>query len=362
MESQQLKYGISRFNNIGGITCYINSILHILQQIPIFADYVYSGSFADIIKKKFLTEDAIKSTVSFELFRLFNASMNNDDTTITPTSFKQTIGKKNDMWNEHNHQDSQEFLNFLISTMEEEIGTSVEFIPKITNTKSCYLNIIATMEWQKFQKKEYSPLKEIFNGMTYFETRCSCCSNLSRTFEPFPTLQIAIPVDLKKDSLKDFTLDECLDHYSKEEQLDKDNLYNCSMCGLKNRGYKKTYIWKTPKILIIHIKRFIINDFGIRAQKIINNVEYPLYDLDIKNYIHDKSPNKNNSKYNLIGINLHQEFSNLGTNSGHYTSLIKSRHDNNWYLYNDGREPIKISKKEYIQNKNAYLLFYYRND
>jgi len=99
MESQQLKYGISRFNNIGGITCYINSILHILQQIPIFADYVYSGSFADIIKKKFLTEDAIKSTVSFELFRLFNASMNNDDTTITPTSFKQTIGKKNDMWN-----------------------------------------------------------------------------------------------------------------------------------------------------------------------------------------------------------------------------------------------------------------------
>ena len=131
---------------------------------------------------------------------------------------------------------------------------------------------------------------------------------------------------------------------------------------LKNRGYKKTYIWKTPKILIIHIKRFIVNNFGIRAQKIINNVEYPLYDLDIKDYIHDKSPYKNNSIYNLIGVNLHQEFSNLGTNSGHYTSLVKSRHDNNWYLYNDGREPVKLCKKEFIQNKNAYLLFYYRND
>ena len=33
------------------------------------------------------------------------------------------------MWDEMNHQDSQEFLTFLISTLEEEIGEKVEFIP-----------------------------------------------------------------------------------------------------------------------------------------------------------------------------------------------------------------------------------------
>ncbi len=68
------------------------------------------------------------------------------------------------------------------------------------------------------------------------------------------------------------------------------------------------------------------------------------------------------SKYNLIGVNLHQEFSYLGTNSGHYTSLVKNRLDNNWYLFNDGSEPIQLTKKEHIQNRNAYLLFYYCQD
>jgi hypothetical protein len=35
---------------------------------------------------------------------------------------------------------------------------------------------------------------------------------------------------------------------------------------------------------------------------------------------------------------------------------------NNWYLFNDGSEPIQLIKKEHIQNRNAYLLFYYRQD
>ena len=363
METEKPKYGICRFNNIGGVTCYMNSILHILQQIPIFADYVYTGAYSKEIKDKY-TEESIKSLVCYELFRLFNASMNNDDIAITPTSFKQVIGKKNDIWNEYNHQDSQEFLSFLISTLEEEIGNRVEFIPKLLpiDSKPCPLNMLATIAWQNFQKKEYSPLKEIFNGMTYVETKCNCCSNMSTNFEPFTTLQVAIPMDPKKDTFKDFTINECLDHFSKQEQLDKDNLYNCDMCGLKNRGFKKTLLWKTPKVLIIHIKRFLVNNFGIRTQKLINNVEYPMYDFDISEYIHPDSPDKTKSKYNLIGVNLHQEFGYFGTNSGHYTSLVKSRNDNNWYLYNDGSEPIKASKKEHIQNRNAYLLFYYRND
>ena len=38
-------------------------------------------------------------------------------------------GKKNDMWIERSQQDSQEFFNFLISQLEEEVGMKCDFIP-----------------------------------------------------------------------------------------------------------------------------------------------------------------------------------------------------------------------------------------
>ena len=45
-------------------------------------------------------------------------------------------------------------------------------------------------------------------------------------------------------------------------------------------------------------------------------------------------------------------------NSGHYYSYCKNVADNKWYCYND-ENVIKVNK---IQNNDAYLLFYYRNE
>jgi len=98
--------------------------------------------------------------------------------------------------------------------------------------------------------------------------------------------------------------------------------------------------------------------YGRPNKKIVNNVKYPIYDLDMSKYICDDSDFKKKSKYNLMGINLHQEF--YGLHAGHYTSVVKNRYDSDWYLFNDGNEPRKIAEREELQNKNAYMLFYYR--
>jgi hypothetical protein len=122
-------------------------------------------------------------------------------------------------------------------------------------------------------------------------------------------------------------------------------------------NYSSTDVVKNIKTMIEELyNKYII----LITKKLTNNVLYPLYDLDISNYIDNESPFKNKSKYNLIGINLHQEFANFGINAGHYTSVVKNRYDNNWYLFNDGNEPRKASIREDLQNRNAYMLFYYR--
>ena len=378
-ERETIKYGVSKYKNIMGITCYMNSILHILQQIPIFTEYITQAKFKDVILNKienqlksnnFITkEEALKQYVIFELFRLFKISLENDDSSITPTTFKMLIGKKNDMWDENNHQDSQEFFTFLISQLEEEAGMKSTFLPGLNyelekkNICESLKNIIAIDSCNRFQAREYSPLKNLFDGLSESNCRCMCCNNKSVRYEPFVTLPLSVPIKNSQDMIKTFNIYECLDHMIKEEQLDDDNKMNCEMCGLRNRAYSQSLLWKTPKVLVLHIKRFLVNSYGITSQKITNNVEYPITNLDLEKYFDPTSPYKNSSKYDLIGINIHQAFGYGGNiNSGHYTSIVKNIMNNNWYLYNDSN-PLKMAlTKEHLQNQNAYMLFYYRHD
>jgi ubiquitin carboxyl-terminal hydrolase 8 len=384
METTDVKLGVSKFNNIMGITCYMNSILHILQQTPIFVEYISQAKFRDAlldkieekIKKDNLedtdetAEELINKYVIFELFKLFKISLENDDANITPTTFKKIIGTKNDMWNEYNHQDSQEFFTFLISQLEEEIGTKSSFVygfkydeKLLYSINDALHNIVATKSWEKFQYREHSPLKKMFDGMLETENTCRYCKCKSMNYQPFLTLSLSIPVEDKIDEFKPHSIYDCLDHMIIEEKLDADNKMNCEMCGLKTQGNTKTMLWKTPKILVLHIKRFLFNSYGIATQKLNNNIIYPFENLDLEKYFDPLSPHKNKSKYDLIGVNLHQSLGNhRNISAGHYTSFVKNMINNTWNLYNDSANVITLQHKEQLQNSNAYLLFYFCHD
>ena len=346
--------GVSKFNNINGITCYINSILHILQHVPIFVIYIYDNKFEKNINIKMQkTGKQINTFVIYELYRLFKTSIDNENSTITPTSFKKIIGNKNDIWNEMKQQDSQEFFSFLISQLKEEVGQKINIISgtsinEYRTPSDAIDNIIATNSLNLYQSFEYSELTDMFDGLFENICSCSCCQSTNLKFEPFLTLAIDIDEDIY----------ECLDNLCEEQQLDNDNKLKCSFCGLSNKAFKKTLLWKTPKVLVIHIKRF-----GLEEQKITTNVNYPIKDLDLTNYIDPKSPFRNKCKYDLIGVNLHLslgDFENI--NTGHYVSFVKNMNNNIWYIYNDSDQPEKITDIDDLQNNDAYLLFYYRHN
>ena len=350
--------GVCRYNNIMGVTCYMNSILHILQQIPLFVKYIYDFEFKQILLNKIKgTNKTIKDYVIYGLHCLFKTSLNNNNLIINPDKFKSLIGEKNDMWDELNHQDSQEFFNFLISQIKEEVGIKINFNPNIyfeyganRLVPDSITNLIANNALTIYESHEYSQLTKMFDGL--YENTCSCkyCYTTNIKFEPFLTL--AIDITSRND------LYDCLDDLCCEQQLDMDNIITCGFCGLQNQAFKKCLLWKTPKILVIHIKRF-----GIMEQKITTNVTYPIKDLDLSNYIDQNSPFKLYCKYDLIGINLHQALGYCqNINAGHYTSIIKNRLNNNWYLYNDSEEPELIYNKKDLQSSDAYLLFYYRHN
>jgi ubiquitin carboxyl-terminal hydrolase 8 len=205
--------------------------------------------------------------------------------------------------------------------------------------------------WQKFIKNEFSIIKSLFGGMTHIIITCSNCGNKSHNFDFFQVLQLSIP-----DNATDIY--DCLDEFTKEEKMDKHNMIKCNFCLKYNKSTKQTKLWKLPKILIIQFKRFKVNNYGIIKEKINKIIEYPInnFKINLKNNL------KNNNVYDLYATNNHHSIGNFNSiNYGHYTSNVINRFDNQWYTFDDSKELKELNKDEII-SKNAYMLFYIRQD
>ena len=351
-ELDDVIYGISRYNNSSGVVCYMNSIIAILQQTPIFADYILTAQFRDKLLDKHENTLDIKDSILFQLYNLLNISHMYDNYKINPDTFRDTVSKKENMWGKHQHQDSQEFLTFLLNNVEEELAEKVMFIPgrqielikeKPMHLEDDLINIMANDCWQKYIKNEFSIIKNLFGGLSHVVITCNYCGNKSHNFDLFQILQLSIPDNATN-------IHDCLEEFSKEEKMDIHNMIKCNFCGRLNKSTKQTKLFKLPKILIIQLKRFRVNNYGIINQKINKKIEYPI-DLEI-----------NNNNYKLFGVNNHHSIGHFNSiNFGHYTSNVINRFDNKWYTFDDAKPIVELDESDIISN-NAYMLFYYKND
>lgn len=360
--------GISKFRNIGGVTCYMNSILSILQQTDLVCDYIITGKFKDNLLSnlnKLNSFSEIEDTVIFQLHKLFNVSLSIENGVVTPTSLRKVCALKDTIynrWGSMEQQDSPDFLLFILEKIIEEIGQKVTFIPgkiihdEVDMEKSFEL-LISSIDINKFLNKEFSPLTNLFNGLGHATTTCEICKNKNSKFETFKILEIEIP-----DVEKEINLFDCLDKWSENEKLDDDNRYECSFCGVKSNASRKHMIMKTPKILIIHLKRFKKDMYGRIMGKNNKKITFPIENLSISNYLSKSSKDFQKSTYNLYGVNCHFGAGRGGMDFGHYISLVKNRYNDNWYNFNDSCEPTKLSSIDQIVNQNSYILFYIRSN
>ncbi|KAI0527778.1 hypothetical protein F5B22DRAFT_3774 [Xylaria bambusicola] len=147
------------------------------------------------------------------------------------------------------------------------------------------------------------------------------------------------------------TLDECLDEFERDEILSEQDMWYCPRCKEHRRASKKLDLWKTPDILIIHLKRF--SSSGFRRDKLETLVDFPTENLDITSRVLQTEEGKQEN-YDLIGVDCH--YGGLG--GGHYTAYAKSFVDGQWYSYNDSS--VSKTSTDRIVDSSAYMLFYRR--
>ena len=146
----------------------------------------------------------------------------------------------------------------------------------------------------------------------------------------------------KKKKLK---LEDLLNNFNELEKLTKDNKWYCPKCKQFQLADKKMEIFSINEVVIIHLKRFRNN------RKIDNLVEFPIEELDLGNYLSNKS---DKYIYDLFAVANHVG----GLHGGHYFAYCKNSIDGEWYEFNDSNVS-KIDTKNVV-TENAYVLFYKR--
>lgn len=123
------------------------------------------------------------------------------------------------------------------------------------------------------------------------------------------------------------TLDECLDEFERAEILSEQDMWYCPRCKEHRRASKKFDLWKTPDILVAHLKRF--SSSGYRRDKLDVLVDFPIDNLDLTSRVIEKTDGRDEI-YDLIAVDDH--YGGLG--GGHYTAYAKNFMDGRWYNYN----------------------------
>lgn len=153
------------------------------------------------------------------------------------------------------------------------------------------------------------------------------------------------------------------------EILKDDNEWYCNVCKEFKQASKQMSIYKAPKILIIHLKRFKSktrhSSYSTAIQiKKKNNVfvQFPVKGLDLTNHLINKNlpfQDEDGPKpiYDLYGVSNHSG----DINYGHYTAYCKNMINQNWYDFDDSSVHL-IKDEEKVVTNSAYLLFYRRRD
>lgn len=165
----------------------------------------------------------------------------------------------------------------------------------------------------------------LFTGVDGDNMRGTCTWDKMEQFTD-PEL-IARRTALKQRRKNGITLDDCLNEFGKEEILSEMDTWYCPRCKEHRRASKKFELWKTPDILVMHLKRF--SSSAMRRDKLDVFVDFPIEGLDLTSRVIESEEGKE-EVYDLFAVDDHWG----GLGGGHYTAFAKNFIDNEWYEYN----------------------------
>lgn len=325
--------GLTGLVNLGN-TCYINSALQVLSNIPELNLYINA-----FVKNSDPPYD--KCGIFLKEWNDLQQLMWSKNIVISPNRFRRAIEvisshKKNDMFSGYEQNDAVEFLLFIMDIFHDALKSGPDIIPvQISNLNA---NNKAFNEFFQGAHREYSQINALFSIYLKIDYIDSSTNKLLTT-----RYETASSIDLP---LTKLTISDCLDDYFKPEDMNRinNNQYYDDTDNTYKDVVKHSHLLHSSSYLIIQLKRW--NSNLRKNQRIIRHESSE--PLDLGNYYPRLSSNCN---YELFAIINHSG----NVDGGHYSTYIKNGNCK-WYDYNDSMIK-EISGDKTNGNKNYCLIY-----
>ncbi|KAL0073893.1 hypothetical protein J3Q64DRAFT_1634817, partial [Phycomyces blakesleeanus] len=351
--------GTTGLKNLGN-TCFMNSIIQCLSGTIPLARYFISGTYKNHINGK--NPLGTGGVLAKSFAELLSVMWNDNYNFISPVTFRKSLIKFAPQFSGTEQQDSQEFLNFLLDGLHEDVNTVIRrpsptlespeeeaAFEKLPDWKA------SGIAWEKYLARNASLIVTLFQGQYRSRLRCLSCNTTSTTYNTFMSLSLPIPA--KRSGPPSVSLFQCLDYFVKEEVLEKDNAWNCPTCKKRRRATKSLTLSRLPDVLLIHLKRFSFD--GPFRDKLETMITYPLKGLDLSGYVPstmtDPSQERPSFNYDLYAVSNH--YGSL--TGGHYTACVRNKYRDQWHNFDDTR--FSVCDEDKVMSRAAYNLFYVRS-
>ena len=271
-----------------------------------------------------------------------------DSGSVSPHEFRQAVTSWARSFSNYHQHDAQEFLRFLLDGLHEELNR-VRAPPPYQELKDIAGETARAQasRWARYHEdRNSSVITDIFGGLLQSDRTCRVCGNVSRSFDPF--LDLSVPI--KKSTSGRCTLSDCLGMFTATETLAGSERAHCAQCKKLTDSVIRLCVYKLPKVLVIHLKRFSGSSESYRS-KVTDEVHFSEM-FDMGSFVSTDAPRGDtNPLYCLTGVINHIGYSG----GGHYTALATSPiNRSEWHEFDDGR--VQLNPR--MSQSQAYVLFY----
>jgi ubiquitin C-terminal hydrolase len=363
-ESPRIEYPVFHcgIRNTGN-TCFMNAPLQILARIRRFAQWFRMRGYLTIDGWSSRPKHVVDMCEQFQ--DMMDALRSPGTNAVTPNGFRgvfvESAIAENMGWMIQGQNDAQEFTSMILNLLHkgcsqnlcEDSSVKKALVRKFPDVLGSFtenlreiLDQMAETNWWMHYSKEYNPIMtNMFHGQILTIISSRETEERSFRFEPFITLDLAVP-EIDTGCI---TIQDCLDSHFANEPMRGDSRWSSPSKGKVN-AIRASRIWKLPDVLVMSIKRC-----SNTGQKINTKVSYSLDSLDMSAYCTGPAKESGDDcKYTLVGVVIH-----VGVMfGGHYFTFVRNP-GGQWMIINDMRVGL-LKPEQVIDGVGAYMLVYQR--